>query len=165
MIRRPPRSTPLYSSAASDVYKRQVFPSFTSVRCAGAVSSSSGALTGGWRSSEERGRPDSSMGSERATSSGNPAKTSFFFVLPLGLADFFATRGIKFSLADRRPGGMLGRNGRHSLLVNQKEKTVQSGAAQHGPTKVVLLKINTARKILRLTRAHVGAPSALRQHF
>ena len=24
MIRRPPRSTPLYSSAASDVYKRQV---------------------------------------------------------------------------------------------------------------------------------------------
>ena len=25
MIRRPPRSTPLYSSAASDVYKRQVF--------------------------------------------------------------------------------------------------------------------------------------------
>ena len=27
MIRRPPRSTPLYSSAASDVYKRQLFPS------------------------------------------------------------------------------------------------------------------------------------------
>src|SRR5660397_203347 len=26
MIRRPPRSTPLYSSAASDVYKRQVWP-------------------------------------------------------------------------------------------------------------------------------------------
>ena len=26
MIRRPPRSTPLYSSAASDVYKRQVTP-------------------------------------------------------------------------------------------------------------------------------------------
>src|SRR5660397_297055 len=26
MIRRPPRSTPLYSSAASDVYKRQVYP-------------------------------------------------------------------------------------------------------------------------------------------
>ena len=26
MIRRPPRSTPLYSSAASDVYKRQVLP-------------------------------------------------------------------------------------------------------------------------------------------
>eukprot|EP00826_Nyctotherus_ovalis_P046667 TRINITY_DN5305_c0_g4_i2.p2 TRINITY_DN5305_c0_g4~~TRINITY_DN5305_c0_g4_i2.p2 ORF type:complete len:130 (+),score=21.10 TRINITY_DN5305_c0_g4_i2:23-391(+) len=25
MIRRPPRSTPLYSSAASDVYKRQVY--------------------------------------------------------------------------------------------------------------------------------------------
>ena len=25
MIRRPPRSTPLYSSAASDVYKRQKF--------------------------------------------------------------------------------------------------------------------------------------------
>src|SRR5660397_91530 len=25
MIRRPPRSTPLYSSAASDVYKRQIF--------------------------------------------------------------------------------------------------------------------------------------------
>src|SRR5674476_407496 len=25
MIRRPPRSTPLYSSAASDVYKRQLF--------------------------------------------------------------------------------------------------------------------------------------------
>ena len=29
MIRRPPRSTPLYSSAASDVYKRQ--PRFTSI--------------------------------------------------------------------------------------------------------------------------------------
>ena len=28
MIRRPPRSTPLYSSAASDVYKRQVSDSF-----------------------------------------------------------------------------------------------------------------------------------------
>src|SRR3546814_5218989 len=28
MIRRPPRSTPLYSSAASDVYKRQADPSF-----------------------------------------------------------------------------------------------------------------------------------------
>src|SRR5665647_2840250 len=27
MIRRPPRSTPLYSSAASDVYKRQVLES------------------------------------------------------------------------------------------------------------------------------------------
>ena len=26
MIRRPPRSTPLYSSAASDVYKRQLQP-------------------------------------------------------------------------------------------------------------------------------------------
>ena len=26
MIRRPPRSTPLYSSAASDVYKRQPIP-------------------------------------------------------------------------------------------------------------------------------------------
>src|SRR5665647_3819072 len=26
MIRRPPRSTPLYSSAASDVYKRQPWP-------------------------------------------------------------------------------------------------------------------------------------------
>src|SRR5660397_5439 len=26
MIRRPPRSTPLYSSAASDVYKRQALP-------------------------------------------------------------------------------------------------------------------------------------------
>ena len=25
MIRRPPRSTPLYSSAASDVYKRQAY--------------------------------------------------------------------------------------------------------------------------------------------
>ena len=25
MIRRPPRSTPLYSSAASDVYKRQIY--------------------------------------------------------------------------------------------------------------------------------------------
>src|SRR5450759_3380294 len=31
MLRLPPRSTPLYSSAASDVYKRQ------SVRCVGAV--------------------------------------------------------------------------------------------------------------------------------
>ena len=30
MIRRPPRSTPLYSSAASDVYKRQVI-SYTSI--------------------------------------------------------------------------------------------------------------------------------------
>src|SRR5660397_117003 len=29
MIRRPPRSTPLYSSAASDVYKRQVNTSIT----------------------------------------------------------------------------------------------------------------------------------------
>src|SRR5674476_1531347 len=28
MIRRPPRSTPLYSSAASDVYKRQVLSLF-----------------------------------------------------------------------------------------------------------------------------------------
>ena len=28
MIRRPPRSTPLYSSAASDVYKRQGFSVF-----------------------------------------------------------------------------------------------------------------------------------------
>src|SRR5660398_61521 len=28
MIRRPPRSTPLYSSAASDVYKRQLFAAF-----------------------------------------------------------------------------------------------------------------------------------------
>eukprot|EP00826_Nyctotherus_ovalis_P001078 TRINITY_DN10126_c0_g1_i15.p1 TRINITY_DN10126_c0_g1~~TRINITY_DN10126_c0_g1_i15.p1 ORF type:complete len:105 (-),score=12.51 TRINITY_DN10126_c0_g1_i15:53-346(-) len=31
MIRRPPRSTPLYSSAASDVYKRQ--PTFNLVTC------------------------------------------------------------------------------------------------------------------------------------
>src|SRR5660398_296312 len=29
MIRRPPRSTPLYSSAASDVYKRQQWPYYT----------------------------------------------------------------------------------------------------------------------------------------
>ena len=29
MIRRPPRSTPLYSSAASDVYKRQVLIALT----------------------------------------------------------------------------------------------------------------------------------------
>ena len=33
MIRRPPRSTPLYSSAASDVYKRQVLP-ITAASCA-----------------------------------------------------------------------------------------------------------------------------------
>src|SRR5660397_2877 len=31
MIRRPPRSTPLYSSAASDVYKRQIFKVATSL--------------------------------------------------------------------------------------------------------------------------------------
>ena len=31
MIRRPPRSTPLYSSAASDVYKRQVYIAFEEV--------------------------------------------------------------------------------------------------------------------------------------
>src|SRR5674476_1430122 len=30
MIRRPPRSTPLYSSAASDVYKRQGTPGYLS---------------------------------------------------------------------------------------------------------------------------------------
>src|SRR5660397_162337 len=29
MIRRPPRSTPLYSSAASDVYKRQILETWT----------------------------------------------------------------------------------------------------------------------------------------
>src|SRR3546814_4482604 len=32
MIRRPPRSTPLYSSAASDVYKRQDFLAAISIR-------------------------------------------------------------------------------------------------------------------------------------
>ena len=35
MIRRPPRSTPLYSSAASDVYKRQeemLSPSYAGIR-------------------------------------------------------------------------------------------------------------------------------------
>ena len=31
MIRRPPRSTPLYSSAASDVYKRQVHASLRNI--------------------------------------------------------------------------------------------------------------------------------------
>ena len=31
MIRRPPRSTPLYSSAASDVYKRQMTAGFMAV--------------------------------------------------------------------------------------------------------------------------------------
>ena len=31
MIRRPPRSTPLYSSAASDVYKRQAFDILISI--------------------------------------------------------------------------------------------------------------------------------------
>ena len=35
MIRRPPRSTPLYSSAASDVYKRQVFYKDPRARVAG----------------------------------------------------------------------------------------------------------------------------------
>ena len=34
MIRRPPRSTPLYSSAASDVYKRQLFVGRLVVFCA-----------------------------------------------------------------------------------------------------------------------------------
>src|SRR5450759_5151953 len=32
MIRRPPRSTPLYSSAASDVYKRQIWHPVTMLR-------------------------------------------------------------------------------------------------------------------------------------
>src|SRR5439155_21120892 len=104
-----------------------VCPSFTSARSVAAGSSSSdapGALPGGWRSSEDRGAADSSTGAESAASSGNPSKTSFFFALPLGLADFFATRGIDldFQLVNRRPGGMMARNGRHSLLVNQKEK-------------------------------------------
>src|SRR5262245_59428410 len=109
-----------------------VFPFLASVRSVAAGSSSSGALTGGRRSSLDRGAPDSSTGAVRATSSGNPSKTSFFFVLPLGLADFFATRGIKFSLVDRRPGGMMGRNGQHSLLVNQKEKTFNLARSSMG---------------------------------
>src|SRR5660398_302863 len=33
MIRRPPRSTPLYSSAASDVYKRQAGSAVSAVAC------------------------------------------------------------------------------------------------------------------------------------
>src|SRR5660398_331981 len=37
MIRRPPRSTPLYSSAASDVYKRQAYSVF-SARVVGKTS-------------------------------------------------------------------------------------------------------------------------------
>src|SRR5674476_1443516 len=32
MIRRPPKSTPLYSSAASEVYKRQALSSFVGLR-------------------------------------------------------------------------------------------------------------------------------------
>src|SRR5437867_11494875 len=117
-----------------------VFPSFTSARGVAAGSSSSGALAGGWRSSEDRGEADSSAGAERATSSGNPSKTSFFFALPLGLADFFATRGINFLSVNRRPGGMMGRNGRHSHLVNQKETTVQSGAVQKWADQGRLIK-------------------------
>ena len=35
MIRRPPRSTPLYSSAASDVYKRQIVEAIKKVGDAG----------------------------------------------------------------------------------------------------------------------------------
>ena len=37
MIRRPPRSTPLYSSAASDVYKRQVYMLAADAAVAAAV--------------------------------------------------------------------------------------------------------------------------------
>src|SRR6185436_17153636 len=76
-----------------------VFPSLTSARgvAAGSTSSITGALAGGRSSSEERVRVDSS-GAESAASSGKPSKTSFFFALPLGLVDFFATRGIDFGL-------------------------------------------------------------------
>src|SRR5665647_441341 len=35
MIRRPPRSTPLYSSAASDVYKRQALHKASGAKCRG----------------------------------------------------------------------------------------------------------------------------------
>src|SRR5450759_3957403 len=37
MIRRPPRSTPLYSSAASDVYKRQPFIPSNTARSGGTI--------------------------------------------------------------------------------------------------------------------------------
>src|SRR5660398_277659 len=44
MIRRPPRSTPLYSSAASDVYKRQGHSG--RLRAGGWISQQSGEYTG-----------------------------------------------------------------------------------------------------------------------
>src|SRR5450759_31917 len=44
MIRRPPRSTPLYSSAASDVYKRQLLPDLHG-NTAGALNSTASAVT------------------------------------------------------------------------------------------------------------------------
>src|SRR5660398_179758 len=44
MIRRPPRSTPLYSSAASDVYKRQVLVALLLMRLSPVISSRSGSL-------------------------------------------------------------------------------------------------------------------------
>src|SRR5660398_256779 len=48
MIRRPPRSTPLYSSAASDVYKRQPrdFPARISGNCSTALHLSVGIECG-----------------------------------------------------------------------------------------------------------------------
>ena len=42
MIRRPPRSTPLYSSAASDVYKRQIMASAQPTRSGGVTSPATG---------------------------------------------------------------------------------------------------------------------------
>src|SRR5450759_3604326 len=44
MIRRPPRSTPLYSSAASDVYKRQLRKRLENVRGVGSVTVVGGTL-------------------------------------------------------------------------------------------------------------------------
>src|SRR5660398_322242 len=48
MIRRPPRSTPLYSSAASDVYKRQVHGDPTGVSLLGWANPAVGQLSSGF---------------------------------------------------------------------------------------------------------------------
>src|SRR5660397_55161 len=49
MIRRPPRSTPLYSSAASDVYKRQleVWPVDVDIQAAMQTRAAGAAMEGG----------------------------------------------------------------------------------------------------------------------
>src|SRR5665647_1877115 len=59
MIRLPPRSTPLYSSAASDVYKRQVSvgaitPDWGDVASQGGHPSQSGQPLGGWKFSNTK---------------------------------------------------------------------------------------------------------------